>query len=130
MVTKYMKVNLKIIKEKEKENKNVIILLEKIRMKNERMREASKNRGLTERKKEKKKKDDKSKEENNYQPVKQTVGYTKLDGQLKKIFLNDDQIEVVEKCANEITQLIEILSEGFNMRKYLFELKKKHAIFS
>ena len=108
-------------------NKNVIILLEKIRMKNERMREASKNRGLTERKKEKKKKVDKNKknnEENNYQPLKQTIGYTKLDGQLKKIFLNDDQIEVVEKCANEITRLIEILSEGFNMRKYLFELNR------
>ena len=106
-------------------NKNVIILLEKIRMRNERVREAAKNGGSTEKKKKKMKKQIKNNnEENNFKTAKPTIGYTKLDGQLKKIFMNDDQIEVIEKCTTEISQLIEILSEDFNMRKYLFELNR------
>ena len=107
-------------------NKNVIILLEKIRIRNERAREAAKNRGLTERKKEddKKNKNKNGNDSNNYHTVKPTIGYTKLDGQLKKIFMSDEQIEVIEKCSKEISQLTEILSEEFNMRKYLNELNR------
>ena len=107
-------------------NKNVIILLERIRMRNERIREAAKNRGSTERKKgkSKKNKNKNNNDENNLPNNKPTYGYSKLDGQLKKIFMNDEQIEVIEKCATEIYQLIEILSENFNMRKYIFELNR------
>ena len=105
-------------------NKNVIILLEKIRMRNERAREKAKSKGLTERKIIENKNKSCNKDEKNYQPIRPSVGYTKLDGQLKKIFMNEEQIEVIEKCANEITQLIEILSQDFNMRKYLNELNR------
>ena len=107
-------------------NKNVIILLEKIRMRNERLREASKNGWSTKKNKNKKKnKNNKNNnEENGFQPIKQNIGYAKLDGQLKKIFMNDEQIEVAEKCANEVSQIIEILGENFNMRKYLNELNR------
>ena len=94
-----------------------------MRKRNERLREEAKNGGETERKKKKMKKQNKNNNEENI-PSKPTIGYTKLDGQLKKIFMNDEQIEVVEKCATEISQLIEILSENFNMRKYLFELNR------
>ena len=38
--------------------------------------------------------------------------------------MNDEQIEVIEKCSKEISQLTEILSEEFNMRKYLNELNR------
>ena len=108
-------------------SKNVIILLEKIRMRNEKIRERSKNRGATtERKKDnnKKSKNKNNDENNKFKPLKPSVGYTKIDGQLKKIFMNEDQIEVIEKCSQEIIQLIEMLSEEFNMRKYLFELNR------
>ena len=107
-------------------NKNVIILLEKIRMRNERAREMIKNKGTeeTEIKKNENKSKKKIKEETNFQPDKPKVGYIKLDGQLKKVFMNDYQIEIIEKCSNEITQLIEILNENFNMRKYLNELNR------
>ena len=107
-------------------NKNVIILLEKIRMRNERAREAAKNKGLSATIIENKNKNNDNDNDNNSQPIKSTptVGYTKLDGQLKKIFMNDEQIEVIEKCSNEITQLIEILSKDFNMRKFLNELNR------
>ena len=112
-------------------NKNVIILLGKIRMRNERAREAAKNRGMTARKKDdnknnKKNKKNKSqnKDKNNYHIPKPSIGYSKLDGQLKKIFMNEEQIEVIEKCSTEIYQLVEILSKEFNMRKYLNELNR------
>ena len=110
-------------------NKNVIILLEKIRIRNERAREAVKNRGLTERKKDENKKNKKNKNKNNsndrtFHITKPSIGYSKLDGQLKKIFMNDEQIEVIEKCSTEISQLVEILSKEFNMRKYLNELNR------
>ena len=38
--------------------------------------------------------------------------------------MNDEQIEVIEKCSTEISQLVEILSKEFNMRKYLNELNR------
>ena len=104
-------------------NKNVIILLEKIRMRNERAREATKNGGVKIKKKDKnkKKKNDKNSNEEN-QSLKTTIGYSKLDGQLKKIFTNDELIEVIEKCTKEIYQLIEILSDNFDLKKYISEL--------
>ena len=107
-------------------NKNVIILLEKIRMRNERIREAAKNGQSLENKKNKNKKNKikNNNDEKNSQQRKKSIGYAKLDGQLKKIFMNDDQIIVAEKCANEVSQIIEILSEDFNMRKYLNELNR------
>ena len=108
-------------------SKNVIILLEKIRMRNEKMREISRNRGATtERKKDdnKKLKNKNNDDNNKYKILKPSIGYAKIDGQLKKIFMNEGQIEVIEKCSQEIIQLIEMLSEDFNMRKYLFELNR------
>ena len=41
--------------------------------------------------------------------------------------MNEDQIEVVEKCANEISQLIEMFSDDFNYQKYLNTLNRCEA---
>ena len=43
---------------------------------------------------------------------------------MRKIFMNEDQIEVVEKCANEISQLAEMFGEDFNFQKYLNTLNR------
>ena len=43
---------------------------------------------------------------------------------MKKIFMNEEQIEVVEKCASEISQLIEMKSEEFNYQKYINQLNR------
>ena len=98
-------------------SQNVILLLEKIRIRNEKARDAKRNKALKKKKKEKKKK-------NNEENLKPNVGYVKLNGQMKKIFLNEDQIEVVEKCANEISQLVEMGSEDFNFQKFLNQLNR------
>ena len=100
-------------------SQNVILLLEKIRIRNERARDAKRNKALNKKKKENKK-NKKNPEEN----LKPNVGYVKLNGQMKKIFMNEDQIEVVEKCANEISQLVEMGSESFNFQKYLNQLNR------
>jgi len=105
-------------------SKNVIILLEKIRMRNERLREKDKSKGLKERRKSENKNKKINIDESNFQPVKPSIGYIKIDGILKKVFMSDEKIEIVEKCSKEINQLIEILSEDFNMRKYLYELNR------
>ena len=99
-------------------NQNVILLLEKIRIRNEKARDEKKNKALKKKKKEKKKK------VNNEENLKPNVGYVKLNGQMKKIFLNEEQIEVVEKCANEISQLVEMGSEQFNFQKFLNQLNR------
>ena len=99
-------------------NQNVILLLEKIRIRNEKARDEKKNKALKKKKKEKKKK------VNNEENLKPNVGYVKLNGQMKKIFLNEDQIEVVEKCANEISQLVEMGNEQFNFQKFLNQLNR------
>ena len=102
-------------------SQNVIILLEKIRIRNEKARDAKKNKTLVKKKKENKKHKNKANQEENVKPK---VGYVKLNGQMKKIFMNEDQIEVVEKCANEISQLIEMQNEEFNFQKYLNQLNR------
>ena len=105
-------------------SQNVIILLEKIRLRNEKARDAKKNRALNKKKKDNKKNKNKQNEEENLKP---NVGYVKLNGQMRKIFMNEDQIEVVEKCANEISQLIEMFSDDFNYQKYLNTLNRCEA---
>ena len=101
-------------------NQNVILLLEKIRIRNEKARDAKRNKTSIRKKKENKK----NKKPNNEDNLKPNVTYVKLNGQLKKIFVNDDQIEVVEKCANEISQLIDMGSEEFNFQKFLNQLNR------
>ena len=53
-----------------------------------------------------------------------TFGYSKFDRQLKKIFTNDELIESIEKYPKEIFQIIEILNDNFELKKYISELKK------
>ena len=101
-------------------SQNVILLLEKIRIRNEKARDAKKMKALNKKKKENKKKKKSDSEED----VKPNVAYVKLNGQLKKIFMNEDQIEVVEKCASEISQLMEMKNEDFNYQKYLKQLNR------
>ena len=107
-------------------NKNVIILLEKIRIRNERARDAQKNRAHNPKKKEENKNNKKMKNKNmeESQPVKPSYGYSKLDGQLKKIFIKDEHVEIVEKCSKEIYQIMEILNEEFNIKNYIAQLNK------
>ena len=105
-------------------SQNVILLLEKIRLRNEKARDAKKNRALNKKKKDNKKNKNKQNAEENLKP---NVGYVKLNGQMRKIFMNEDQIEVVEKCANEISQLIEMFSDDFNYQKYLNTLNRCEA---
>lgn len=107
-------------------NKNVIILLEKIRIRNERARDAQKNRAHNPKKKEENKNNKKMKNKNmeESQPVKPSYGYSKLDGQLKKIFIKDENVEIVEKCSKEIYQIMEILNEEFNIKNYVAQLNK------
>ena len=100
-------------------SQNVILLLEKIRIRNEKARDAKKLKALN-----KKKKETKKKQKTNEENIKPNVAYVKLNGQLKKIFVNDDQIEVVEKCASEISQLMEMKNEEFNYQKYLKQLNR------
>ena len=100
-------------------SQNVILLLEKIRIRNEKARDAKRNKTLF-KKRERKKKNKINKEDN----LKPKVSYVKINGQLKKIFIDEEQIEVVEKCANEISQLIEMGSENFNFQKFLNQLNK------
>ena len=100
---------------------NVILLLEKIRIRNEKARDAKKNKALTKKEKKNKKNKHKANTEENLKP---SIGYVKLNGQMKKIFMNDEQIEVVEKCASEISQLIEMKSEDFNFQKYVHQLNR------
>jgi len=102
-------------------SQNVILLLEKIRLRNEKARDAKRNRALNKKKKDNKKNKNKQNAEENLKP---NVGYVKLNGQMRKIFMNEDQIEVVEKCANEISQLAEMFSEDFNFQKYLNTLNR------
>ena len=102
-------------------SQNVILLLEKIRIRNEKARDAQKNKALMKKKKENKKNKNKANAEDNLKPK---VGYVKLNGQMKKIFMNEEQIEVVEKCASEISQLIEMKSEEFNHQKYINQLNR------
>ena len=102
-------------------SQNVILLLEKIRLRNEKARDAKRNRALNKKKKDNKKNKNKQNAEENLKP---NVGYVKLNGQMRKIFMNEDQIEVVEKCANEISQLAEMFSEDFNFQKYLNSLNR------
>ena len=97
----------------------MILLLEKIRIRNEKARDAKRNKTLF-KKRERKKKNKINKEDN----LKPKVSYVKINGQLKKIFIDEEQIEVVEKCANEISQLIEMGSENFNFQKFLNQLNK------
>ena len=101
-------------------SQNVILLLEKIRIRNERAREAKRNKTSFKKKKDNKKNKNKNTEEN----LKPNVQYVKLNGQLKKVFTKEDQIEVVEKCANEIFQLIEICNSDFNFQKYVNQLNR------
>ena len=117
---KEKKMNLLIL------NKNVIILLEKIRIRNERARDAQKNRAHNPKKKEENKNNKKMKNKNmeESQPVKPSYGYSKLDGQLKKIFIKDEHVEIVEKCSKEIYQIMEILNEEFNIKNYIAQLNK------
>ena len=72
-------------------------------------------------KKDNKKNKNKANTEENLKP---TVQYVKLNGQLKKIFVKDEQVDIVEKCSNEIYQLIEIASADFNFQKYLNQLNR------
>ena len=105
-------------------NKNDIILLEKIRIRNEKIKEYQKNsiEVITLKKEENKnnKKIKNNMEEN--QPVKPSYGYSKLDGQLKKIFIKEEHVEIVEKCSKEIYQIMEILNEKFNIKNYMAQL--------
>ena len=100
-------------------SQNVILLLEKIRIRNEKARDAKKLKALNKKKKERKKKQ-KTTEEN----IKPNVAYVNLNGQMKKIFVNDDQIEVVEKCASEISQLMELKNDELNYQKYIKQLNR------
>jgi len=82
-------------------------------------------RKRTRNKQKKKKKNKKNKHKaNTEENLKPSIGYVKLNGQMKKIFMNDEQIEVVEKCASEISQLIEMKSEDFNFQKYVHQLNR------
>ena len=101
-------------------SQNVILLLEKIRIRNEKARDAKKLKALKKKKKESKKKQKSNAEEN----IKPNVQYIKLNGQMKKIFVNEDQVEVVEKCSSEISQLMEMKNEEFNFQKYLKQLNR------
>ena len=100
-------------------SQNVILLLEKIRIRNEKARDAKKLKALNKKKKERKKKQ-KTTEEN----IKPNVAYVNLNGQMKKIFVNDDQIEVVEKCASEISHLMELKNDELNFQKYIKQLNR------
>ena len=105
-------------------SQNVILLLEKIRIRNEKARDAKKKKALNKKKKESKKKKNKTKTEENLKP---NIGYVKLNGEMKKIFMNEDQIEVVEKCANEISQLIELKNDDFDFQGYIKQLNRCEA---